>query len=114
MVFDLHNFPSHAAPLGGASFSGVTMNSVTLSKPVTVSGQTYTTLTLREPKARDLLAGDAVQGETRKSYALMASLCDVELAVIEELALPDLQAVSEAFAAAMGNGQPPAGAGASQ
>ena len=90
------------------------MNTVTLSKPVTVSGQTYTTLTLREPKARDLLAGDAVQGETRKSYALMASLCDVELAVIEELSLPDLQAISEAFAAAMGNGLPSAGAGASR
>lgn len=90
------------------------MSTINLSKPITVSGQTYTTLTLREPKARDLLAGDHVQGETRKSYALMASLCDTELAVIEELSLPDLQAISEAFAAVMGNGLPQAGAAASQ
>lgn len=48
-------------------------------------------------QAKDLAAGDLVKGDTRKGYALFASICGVPLAVIEELDLDDLTGLGEAL-----------------
>lgn len=68
-----------------------------LQSPVTVGEKTYAELPLRKAKAKDLAAGDLVKGDTRKGYALFASICGVPLAVIEELDLDDLTGLGEAL-----------------
>jgi len=78
------------------------MNTYKLQSPVTVGEKTYTELPLRKAKAKDLVAGDLVKGDTRKGFALYASLAGVPLAVIEELDLDDLTGFSAAAAPFLG------------
>lgn len=78
------------------------MSTYTLQSPVMVDGKTYTQLTLRRAKAKDLVAGDLVKGETRKGFALFASIAGVPLAVIEEMDIDDLNGFSAAAAPFLG------------
>ncbi|OYX07669.1 MAG: hypothetical protein B7Z15_15670 [Rhizobiales bacterium 32-66-8] len=78
------------------------MTIYTLQSPVTVDGKTYKDLSLRRAKAKDLVAGDLVKGETRKGFALFASIAGVPLAVIEEMDLEDLNGFSLAAAPFLG------------
>lgn len=73
-----------------------------LEEPVTIGDKTITSLTLRKMKAKDLVAGDLVQGETRKAMAMFASMAGVPLQVIEELSLDDFSRLGEEAAPLMG------------
>ena len=80
------------------------MSTVTFtpSEPIKVGDKTYPVLTLRKMKAKDLVAGDLVTGETRKSFAIFASMADVPIAVIEELDVDDFERLGEVAAPLMG------------
>ena len=75
---------------------------IKLDVPVEHDGKTYASLTLRKMKARDLVAGDLVSGETRKAFAIFASMADVPIQVIEELDVDDFEAVGREAAPLMG------------
>lgn len=69
---------------------------VTLKHTVVVDGSTYTSLTLRRPKVRDLLHA-AKQGGTAAEQEVLqfASLAGVPPKVIEELDVADYLAVQK-------------------
>lgn len=63
---------------------------IDLKHPVEVQGQTVASVTMRRPKVRDLLAAEkATQGESEREVWLIACLCEVAPAVIEELFVAD-------------------------
>lgn len=66
-----------------------------LDSPVEYQGKTYTSLTFRKIKAKDLVASDLVDGEVRKSIAIFASNAGVPMGVIEELDLADFERIGE-------------------
>jgi hypothetical protein len=74
----------------------------TPSEPVTHNEKSYPVLTLRKMKAKDLVAGDLVTGETRKSFAIIASMAGVPIGVIEELDVDDFEQLSEVATPLMG------------
>jgi hypothetical protein len=74
----------------------------TLSEPIVYNEKTYAVLGLRKLKAKDLVAGDLVQGETRKGFAILASMANVPIGVIEELEIDDLARLNEVAAPLMG------------
>lgn len=74
----------------------------TPSEPVTFNEKSYPSLTLRKMKAKDLVAGDLVDGETRKSFAILASMAGVPIGVIEELDVDDFERLSEVATPLMG------------
>jgi|GEM_PF-4932420 len=82
----------------------------TLLEPVTItlrSGdtereETYSVLTLRAPKAGDLRVFDKYDGDVAGSLGLIARLADVSVNVIDALAVPDYQALSEQLKTWMG------------
>ena len=75
---------------------------IELKNPITVCGEVVTQLTMRAPKVRDILAGEKAfknPGAEREIY-VMALLCGVTPAIIEELDMSDyvrLQKASEDF-----------------
>ncbi|SHE79466.1 Phage tail assembly chaperone protein, E, or 41 or 14 [Loktanella atrilutea] len=69
---------------------------VKLEFPVTFDGKTISELTFRRRKAKDLIATDLVKGETRKHMAMMASMADIPLPVIEDLDADDWEEIAEA------------------
>tara|TARA_R110002072_G_scaffold234465_1_gene392076 strand:- start:119 stop:454 length:336 start_codon:yes stop_codon:yes gene_type:complete len=75
---------------------------INLSEPITYKEQTYTSLTFRRRKAKDLVAMDLVKGEMRKHMAMLASMAGVPLPVIEELDAEDYEAASKETIAVMG------------
>lgn len=79
-------------------------NTVTFTPevPPTFDGKPYPVLTLRKMKAKDLVAGDLVSGETRKAFAIFASMADVPIGVIEDLDLDDFERLGEVAAPLMG------------
>ena len=79
-------------------------NTVTFTPetPVTYNDQPYPALTLRKMKAKDMVAGDLVTGESRKAFALFASMANVPVGVIEELDIDDFERLSEVAAPLMG------------
>lgn len=79
-------------------------NTVTFTptEPVTFNDKPYPVLTLRKMKAKDLVAGDLVKGETRKSFAIIASMAGVPIGVIEEMDVDDFERLSEAAMPLMG------------
>lgn len=79
-------------------------NTVTFTpaSPVTYNDKSYPALTLRKMKAKDLIAGDLVTGETRKSFAILASMAGVPIGVIEELDVDDFEQLSEVAVPLMG------------
>jgi hypothetical protein len=74
----------------------------TPTEPITYNDKTYPALTLRKMKAKDLVAADLVTGETRKSFAIIASMADVPIGVIEDLDIDDFERLSEVAAPLMG------------
>lgn len=74
----------------------------TPSAPVAHGGKTYPSLTLRKMKARDMVSADLVNGETRKTFAIYASMADVPIGVIEELDADDYDRLEEVAAPLMG------------
>ena len=75
---------------------------VHLVEPVTYKDQTFTSLTFRRRKAKDLVAMDLVKGEMRKHMAMLASMAGVPLPVIEELDAEDYESASKETIAVMG------------
>lgn len=74
----------------------------TLETPVEHDGQTYTSLTLRKMKAKDLVAADLVNGNLRKSLAIFASMAGVPIMVMEELDTDDFNRLGREAALLMG------------
>lgn len=74
----------------------------TPESPITYNEKSYPSLTLRKMKAKDLVAGDLVSGETRKSFAIIASMAGVPIGVIEELDVDDFERLSEVAVPLMG------------
>ena len=75
---------------------------VTLAEPVEHDGKPYASLTLRKMKAKDLVAGDLVTGDTRKTFAIFASMAGVPIQVIEELDVDDFEKLGREAAPLMG------------
>lgn len=75
---------------------------VTLDTPVEHDGKSYDSLTFRKMKAKDLVAGDLVSGETRKGFAIFASMAGVPIQVIEELDVDDFEKLGREAAPLMG------------
>lgn len=71
-------------------------------EPPVHDGKTYTEVTLRKMKAKDLIAADLVQGQSRKSFAIFASMADVPIQVIEQLDMDDFDKLSEKATPLMG------------
>ena len=65
-------------------------------------GKPYPVLTLRKMKAKDLVAGDLVSGETRKAFAIFASMAGVPIQVIEDLDIEDFERLGEVATPLMG------------
>ncbi len=82
--------------------SGKKTITFTLETPVEHDGQTYTTLTLRKMKAKDLVAADLVNGNLRKSLAIFASMAGVPIMVMEELDTDDFNRLGREAAPLMG------------
>lgn len=78
------------------------MTSFTLSKPLTVNGQTYASFTFREPTAGDLAMSDRVEGDINKTLAMMASIADVPIQVMKAVPLRDFNRLSTAVAPLLG------------
>ncbi len=74
----------------------------TLDEPVKFQDETYSALTFRRMKAKDLIAGDAVKGDMRKSFALFASMAGVPIQVIEEMDGDDFMRMGMEVAPLMG------------
>ncbi|ABE63167.1 hypothetical protein Nham_2376 [Nitrobacter hamburgensis X14] len=74
----------------------------TPESPITYNDKAYPALTLRKMKAKDLVAGDLVTGDTRKAFAIYASMAGVPIGVIEELDIDDFERLSEVAAPLMG------------
>lgn len=75
---------------------------VKLDEPVEHDGKHYASLTLRKLKAKDLVAGDLVTGDTRKAFAIFASMAGVPIQVIEELDVDDFERLGAEAAPLMG------------
>jgi hypothetical protein len=74
----------------------------TPTEPITYNDKVYPALTLRKMKAKDLVAGDLVTGDMRKSFAILASMASVPIGVVEELDIDDFERLSEVAAPLMG------------
>lgn len=71
---------------------------ITIRHPVTVAGETHTTLTMRPPRARDSRdAQRGAGGSADVEIRLFANLCEVAPAAIEELHMVDYQQLQAAF-----------------
>lgn len=73
---------------------------ITLRYPVTVGGETPTTLTMRPPRARDSRDAQRQGGVSAEiEIRLFANLCEVTPAHIETLHMADYQQLTAAFEA---------------
>lgn len=89
-------------------------HTLTLKEPITTTfkssdgaqrQETITELTLRKPKAKDLLSLDTVTGDVSKTLALISALSGHPMLVIHELSTDDLTAAGEIIAGFFPNGQ---------
>jgi hypothetical protein len=81
----------------------------TLKKPITVKGQTYTSLTFREATAGDMVAGEKFEGNLGKTLAILACMAGVEYAVMKEIRASDILPLTEATASLLGESSTAAG-----
>lgn len=65
------------------------MQTITLNNPITVDGISVSELLMREPKVRDLLAIERIEGEALKEVALIANLASVPKETVEDLCIKD-------------------------
>ncbi len=70
-------------------------NRYDLTYPVTVGGETISSLHLRRPKARDLIRAQKVKDEMEKVAALIVDLAEVSPDVVQEMDAYDFAAVGE-------------------
>jgi hypothetical protein len=80
----------------------MTTKTIKFETPVIHDGVTYAELTLRKLKAKDLVFGDLVKGDTRRAMAIFASMADVNIKVIEELDIDDFEHLGVEAAPLMG------------
>lgn len=66
-----------------------------LKFPVTVDGQVTADLSLRRPKARDLIRANKIKDDLEKMVTMISDLAEVEPAVVQELDAADFAAVGE-------------------
>lgn len=81
------------------------MVSYSLRTPVEHGGKTFKELSFRKPKTGDLMVLDNFKGEMSKTIALLATISDVPLPAFKEVEMEDLNAIIEATAGLLGNGQ---------
>ena len=74
----------------------------TPEEPIKVGDKTYTELTFRRLKGKDMVKMDLVKGATLKTFAMMASMSSVPILVFEEMDGDDVDDDSDR----KGNGQP--------
>lgn len=65
------------------------MQTITLNNPITIDGISVSELSMREPKVRDLLAIERIEGEALKEVALIANLASVPKETVEDLCIKD-------------------------
>lgn len=65
-------------------------------------GKKFPSVTLRKMKAKDLVAADLVTGQSRKSFAIFASMASVPIQVIEALDMDDFDKLSQEATPLMG------------
>jgi hypothetical protein len=69
---------------------------VELKNPVTVEGVKTSSLTMRSPKVKDLLASEkAAKGDSEREVYLITLLCGVPKSAIEDLEMSDYKALQE-------------------
>jgi len=74
------------------------MESITLKYPIEVAGEKITSLNLRRPKVRDMLAADkSADSEAEKEVAMFANLCEVSRDAILELDGVDYGQLQKAY-----------------
>ncbi len=79
------------------------MNTIQLKHPLTISGATVSSLSLRRPKVRDLEAMErAGDKDIAKSINLMANLSEQTPDTIRELDAEDFMALSEVVSGFLG------------
>jgi hypothetical protein len=67
----------------------------TLKFPVTVAGQVTEALSLRRPKARDLIRANKIKDDLEKIATMIGDLAEVTPAMVQELDAADFAAVGE-------------------
>lgn len=80
----------------------MTTETVKLEYPFTHQGTEYDELNIRRPKMRDMKKAQQHKDDMVKSINMMADLCEVTPAVIEELDTADFQTVSDKVGEFMG------------
>lgn len=70
----------------------------TLKYPVTVDGQSYEALSLRRPKARDMIKARKSKDELEQMAAMVADLAEVPPKVVHELDAEDFAGIGEVIA----------------
>lgn len=71
---------------------------IELGEPVVVAGVKTSTISMRAPKVRDMLVMEKLGGsDAEKEIRLVASLCDLEPAVIEDMTLADYGRLQQAY-----------------
>lgn len=80
----------------------MTKETITLDYPFTFKGVEYAELELRRPKMRDMKKAQAHKDDMTKSIHMMADLCEVAPALIEELDTADFEKVSAKVGEFMG------------
>ena len=73
------------------------MNTIELKQPIVMDERTFTELRMREPKVKDQLQTEKIATIGLREATLFARLCEVDVRVIEELALADYQKLQEAY-----------------
>lgn len=73
---------------------------ITLTTPVAFNGKTYTALTLRRAKVKDLEAAEIARksgGDFEMAMTMIASLADVPIDVVREMDVEDFTTLSESL-----------------
>ncbi len=70
---------------------------IKLNAPIKIDGVEVKVLTMRKPKVRDMLAVDNIPGQAKREVALMANLCEVTTADIEDLDMDDYEQLQETY-----------------
>jgi hypothetical protein len=74
------------------------METIKLKYPIDVAGEKITSLNLRRPKVRDMLAADKATGsDAEKEVHLFANLCEVSPDAIMELDGADYRQLQDTY-----------------
>lgn len=72
---------------------------VKLRRPVTIGDETISEVTVRRPKVKDLRAMERARepggSEMDQGVAMAAALCDISIAVVDEMDAVDFASISE-------------------